>query len=131
MFWVGSFLSSALGLVVPGGILGLFLLLALLGTRLIKLTWIEPAAEFILALLPLLLLPAFVGAARDHTFWREIGLLYIGAIVASLFCFWICLGHFAQWLFRVFPPPADDPGPLTEAEQTRAAQEASEEEAMP
>lgn len=128
-YLAGTSLKSALGLIIPAGILGLFLLLALLGVRIIRLAWVEDAAAIALWLLPLWLLPAFVSVAEDKTFWRRDGLLFLGTVVLGLVVLWAFVGHVAQWLFATFPGDASDPGPLTDAEQRRAATDVADEEA--
>ena len=121
----GEVLRRALELKVPANMLGLFLLLALLGTGVVKLRWVESAAGALLGVLPLLFLPIFVGAAQDRHFWAERGLVFSAAILTGLLALWALVGHLAQWLFARFPGAGgnDDPGPLTEAEQARAAAE--------
>ena len=119
----GGVLRGALGLKVPANMLGLFLLLALLGTGVVKLRWVESAAGALLGVLPMLFLPIFVGAAQDRRFWVERGAVFSVAVLAGLLALWAVVGHLAQWLFARFPGAggSHDPGPLTEAEQRRAA----------
>ena len=120
-FLAGNALRAWLGLVVPGNILGLFLLLAALASGVVRLRWIEEAAGLLLWLLPLLFLPIFVGAAEDRHFWAERGVVYAGAVLAGLLGLWIFVGHLAQFLFRRAPESAHLPGPLTDAEVRTAA----------
>ncbi len=129
--FAGESIKGATGSVIPGSMLGLLLLLALLALGLVRLSWVEEASALLLWLLPLLLLPAFVGAAEDKIFWRERGAIVVGAALLSLLVLWGLIGHFAQWLFARTPEPADDPGPLTDLEQRRAACEAAEEDPAP
>lgn len=125
-FLTGQTLRTALGLIVPGNILGLFLLLGLLGTGIVRLAWIEEGAALLLWLLPLLFLPVFVGAAEDRSFWAERGIAFAGATLVGLLALWATVGHLAQWLFARLSaknPAHDAPGPLTDAEMTAAAAE--------
>lgn len=115
-FLAGETLRRALGLPIPGNMLGLFLLLALLGTGVVKLRWIETAAGALLWVLPLLFLPIFVGAAEDRRFWAERGGVFSVAIIAGVLALWAFVGHLAQRLFARFPNEAIDPHPLTDAE---------------
>lgn len=115
-FLAGEALRRALGLIIPGNMLGLFLLLALLGSGVVKLRWVEPAAGALLWVLPMLFLPIFVGAAEDRRFWVERGTVFSVAIVSGLLALWAFVGHLAQWLFARFPGGENDPGPLTDAE---------------
>ncbi len=130
-FVAGHALKLALGLIIPSGILGLLLLVGLLGAGVVRLAWIEHAAALFLSLLPFWLLPAFVSVAEDKHFWREGGLIFLGTVVFGLVVLWAFVGHLAQWIFARFPGDALEPGPLTEAEQLRAATDIAEEELAP
>lgn len=127
-FVAGQSIKLALGLIIPSGILGLLILLGLLGAGIVRITWVEEAAALFLWLLPFWLLPAFVSVAEDKHFWRDGGLLFLGAVVFGLLVLWAFVGHFAQWAFAKFPGDALEPGPLTEADQQRAAMEIADEE---
>ena len=116
-FLAGDALRGVLGLKVPGNMLGLFLLLALLGVGIVKLRHVEAAAGTLLGILPLLFVPLFVGAAQDRRFWAERGTIFAGAILVGLLALWAIVGHLAQWLFARSPGGTHDPGPWTETEQ--------------
>lgn len=118
-FLAGDALRGALGLKVPGNMLGLFLLLALLGVGAVKLRHVETAAGTLLGILPLLFVPLFVGAAEDRRFWVERGAVFAAAILFGLLALWALVGHLAQWLFARSPGGEHDPGPWTEVEQQR------------
>lgn len=122
-WWVGDLLRASLGLTIPGGILGLLLLLGLLGLGAVPIAWVERGATLLMRWLPLILLPAFVLATQDRTFLREHGLGYVTTMALTLLALWIFIGWFAQWLFRVFPGSTDEPGPLTDAERALAETE--------
>ncbi|MBS0659900.1 MAG: CidA/LrgA family protein [Verrucomicrobia bacterium] len=122
-WWLGDALRGWLGLVVPGGIVGLLLLLLLLGLRVVPIAWVERPAALLMKWLPLILLPSFVLATQDRTFLRTHGLAYVGTMVVTLLLLWVCIGWLAQLLFRAFPGPTDEPGPLTDAERALAESE--------
>lgn len=122
-WWLGDAVRSWLGLVVPGGILGLLLLLALLGLGVVPVAWVERPAAWLMKWLPLILLPAFVLATQDRTFLRTQGAAYLGTVAVTLGLLWIFIGWLAQLLFRAAPGPSDEPGPLTEAERALAESE--------
>lgn len=94
----GQWLKSALGLILPGNILGLFLLLALLLTGVVPLRWVEAAARLLLWLLPFLFLPVFILAMKDHAFWAVQGRALCGAVVIGTILLWAFVGHLAQRL---------------------------------
>lgn len=58
---LGSGLQTLFHLPLPGSVLGMVLLWAALGTGLIRLHWLEDAADGLLGILGLLFVPATVG----------------------------------------------------------------------
>lgn len=94
----GGWLKNALGLILPGNILGLFILLALLLTGAVPLRWVESAARLLLWLLPFLFLPIFILAMRDHAFWAVQGRALCGAVVLGTVLLWGFVGHLSQWM---------------------------------
>ena len=94
----GYWFKKILGLILPGNILGLFILLALLLTGVIPLKWVEAAARLLLWLLPFLFLPIFILAMKDHAFWAVQGRALSGAVVIGTLLLWAFVGHLAQWL---------------------------------
>ena len=58
---LGTSLTHALHLPLPGSVLGMLLMWIALGTRAIRLHWIEDAADGLLGILGLLFVPATVG----------------------------------------------------------------------
>ena len=103
----GNWLKGALGLILPGNILGLFLLLALLLTGVVPLRWVEAAARLLLWLLPFLFLPIFILAMKDRAFWAVQGRALSGAVVLGTLGLWVFVGHLSQWLLG----RAGDPRP--------------------
>ena len=59
--WLGELLSTGLNLPLPGSVIGMVLLLITLRFGLIKLTWVNEAAELLLKNLSMLFVPAGVG----------------------------------------------------------------------
>ncbi|RJF73128.1 MULTISPECIES: CidA/LrgA family protein [Deinococcus] len=89
---LGLGLTHLLHLPLPGSVLGLLLLWVALGTRLIRLHWIEDAADGLLAVLGLLFVPAtvgfidFLGAGTQWLVWLFVmtAALLVGAGSAAL-----------------------------------------------
>ena len=114
----GEFLKRGLDLILPGNILGLFLLLALLGARILPLRRVESAARWLLWLLPLLFMPIFTLALKDRGFWLTQGRAVAGAVAVGTLLLWAFVGHLAQWLLNpprngetTAPSAADDQPP--------------------
>ena len=89
-----------LGLILPGNILGLFLLLTLLGTGVLPVRWVADAARWLLWLLPLLFMPIFVYALHNRDFWVTDHGLFAGTVAAATLLLWMATGHIAQWMLR-------------------------------
>ncbi len=95
----GEWLKQQCNLVLPGNILGLFILLTLLLTGAVPLRWVESAARLLLWLLPFLFLPIFILAMRDQAFWAVQGRALCGATIIGMFLLWGFVGHLSQWRF--------------------------------
>ena len=63
---IGEFFNELLPLPVPAGVYGLFLLLLLLCTGLLKLDDIEATGNFLLDIMPILFIPASVGLIESY-----------------------------------------------------------------
>ena len=99
-FYSGSALKAMLHLIIPGNVLGLFLLLGLLGSGRVPLEWIEGASKWLLFLLPLLFVPIYVAAAADKELWARWGVLIVLTLVSAVALMWVVVGHLAQWLLK-------------------------------
>ena len=64
---IGEFLNAILPLPVPAGVYGLFLLLILLCTGLLKLEDIEATGNFLLDIMPILFIPVVMGVTGKVT----------------------------------------------------------------
>ena len=96
--FAGQGLKDAFALILPGNILGLFILLTLLFTGVVPLKWVEATARLLLWLLPFLFLPIFILAMKDHAFWAIQGRALCVAVVTGTVLLWAFVGHLAQSL---------------------------------
>lgn len=88
---LGEGLMRLLHWPLPGSVVGMVLLLLALGSRVVRLHWIEPAADGLLGILGLLFVPAtvgaiqFLGAGAEWGLWLLVMLagLLLGAGVAG------------------------------------------------
>lgn len=104
----GEAVKRAFGLILPGNMLGLFLLLALLGTGAVPLRWVEGMARWLLWLLPFLFMPIFVYALHNRDFWLADRGAFAGVVAVATVGLWAATGHLAQWILR--RPTAPAPG---------------------
>lgn len=99
-YLAGEWIKSRLGLIVPGNIIGLFIVLGLLLTGALPIRWVEGAAAWLLWFLPMLFLPIFVSSAEDKTFWRQNGFTFFAAAGVGVVFLWGLVGRLAQTLLR-------------------------------
>ena len=82
---IGEFLNTILPLPVPAGVYGLFLLLILLCTGLLKLEDIEATGNFLLDIMPILFIPASVGLIESYDEMKTILVpLIVTCLVSTL-----------------------------------------------
>ena len=86
---IGEFLNSILPLPVPAGVYGLFLLLILLCTGLLKLEDIEATGNFLLDIMPILFIPASVGLIESYD---EMKAILVPLIVTCLISTLVVMG---------------------------------------
>jgi holin-like protein len=97
-FLVADFAKRSLGLIIPGSVLGLFLLLGLLGARIVRVEWVEEAAKLLIFILPVCFVTLYVTAGADQELWRRWGLVIAGTLTLSVLLMWVFVGHLAQRL---------------------------------
>ncbi|ARD49502.1 CidA/LrgA family protein [Sporosarcina sp. P33] len=84
LFLTGEFLRTWLSIPLPGSIIGLLLLWALLAVKIVPLRWVEKGAYVFLSTLPLYLIPATVGVMDyGHVFAGKGSLLIVITIIST------------------------------------------------
>ncbi|GIP51463.1 MULTISPECIES: CidA/LrgA family protein [Paenibacillus] len=78
-----NFLAQWLHLPIPGSILGIIVLFTLLKTNIIKLTWIEQGANWLLAELLLFFIPAAVGVMKYIPLLEHDGVRILIVVISS------------------------------------------------
>ncbi|MBF0243926.1 MAG: CidA/LrgA family protein [Planctomycetes bacterium] len=99
----GETLSRLLGLPIPGNVLGMGLLLLGLMSGLIKIAWIEEAAELLLSNMALFFVPAGVGVMLYGDLIATEWLPICAATVLSTFVVMAVTGRLAQTLVTLEP----------------------------
>ncbi|QAY68440.1 CidA/LrgA family holin-like protein [Paenibacillus protaetiae] len=92
-----------LHLPVPGSIVGIGLLFALLKLRIIRLSWIDLGAKWLIAEMLLFFIPSTVGIVNYESLIQTSGLRLAFIIVASTMAVMLCTGFAAQWISRKRP----------------------------
>jgi len=99
--YLGSnWLVTAMGLPIPGNVVGVLLLFALLALGVVKLAWVELAADFLLKHLVFFFVPIAVGLMEWGGVFYDYGLILAVAIVVSAVLPLLAVGALSQRLFR-------------------------------
>jgi len=99
-FLAGDLAKRRLGLILPGSVLGLFLLLALLGSRIVRFAWVDEASRLLIFVLPTCFVTLYVMAGDNRVLWKEWGLVIAGTLTLTVILLWIFTGWLAQRLLR-------------------------------
>jgi holin-like protein len=78
-----NFIAKWLQLPIPGTILGIIVLFVLLKTNVIKLSWIEQGANWLLAELLLFFIPAAVGVMNYMSLLEQDGIRILLVVISS------------------------------------------------
>lgn len=93
-------LAELLHLPVPGSILGIIVIFALLKTNIIKLTWIERGANLLLAELLLFFIPSAVGIMKYIPLLESEGVRILVVVVSSTFIVMLSSGLIASQITK-------------------------------
>ena len=80
MCCLGEILANVLPFPIPASVYGLVLLLAALKTGLFKLEEVRAAGKFLIAIMPMLFIPAAVGVME---LWDDLGTKLIPCVIAT------------------------------------------------
>jgi holin-like protein len=83
--FVGEAISRFLAVPIPGSVIGMGLLLAALGSGLVRLAWVEEGADLLLAHLALFFIPAGVGVMVHLDLLKAQWLPVVVSMVLSTF----------------------------------------------
>lgn len=84
--WVGEWMSETLPLPVPAGVYGLFLMLILFCTGVLRVEQVEEAGNFLLDIMPVLFVPAAVGLMESYEqIQRVLAPMMVICVVSTLF----------------------------------------------
>ncbi|MFD3446498.1 CidA/LrgA family holin-like protein [Microbacteriaceae bacterium 4G12] len=98
VYFFGSCIQQILHLALPGSLIGLFLLFALLGLKVLPISWFERGGETLVVITPFLLLPSTVGLMNYGSFLLHQGVTLFITIIISTFLIIVFAGHTGQYL---------------------------------
>jgi len=85
-------------LPVPGSIVGIAILFALLKSGIVRLRWIERGSKWLLAEMLLFFIPATVGIMKYTSLIAHSGLIIAATIACSTIAVMLCSGLIGQWV---------------------------------
>ncbi|WP_243525125.1 CidA/LrgA family holin-like protein [Bacillus pseudomycoides] len=97
-YMMGTWVQEILNIPIPGSLIGMFLLLVLLGLKVLSVKWFDLGAETLVAIMPFLLIPPTIGLMNYGSFFMTKGISLFITIVASTFLIIIVAGHTGQYL---------------------------------
>lgn len=100
IFLVGNGIQHYFNLFIPGSVIGMVLLFALLMTGVIKASWIEEGSRIIINHLALFFIPATVGVMNYFGLFAGKGFLLVIIVLLSTVMVIVTGGHVSQALMR-------------------------------
>lgn len=100
MSFLGEVLHALIPLPIPASIYGLVLMLVCLGTKVIKLSQVKIAADFLIDIMPPMFIPAAVGIVVVWADLQEILVPVLVITVVSTIVVMVCTGKVSQAVIR-------------------------------
>ena len=100
MSFFGEVLYALIPLPIPASIYGLVLMLVCLGTKVIKLSQVKIAADFLIDIMPPMFIPAAVGIIAAWADLQEILVPVLVITVVSTIVVMVCTGKVSQAVIR-------------------------------
>ena len=97
---VGDFISQSFNLKIPGSIIGLILLFILLELKIVKLSWVELGAGWLLAELLLFFIPSAVGIIQYKDLMMDNGYKMVLVIIVSLIVVMTAGGTISEFIIN-------------------------------
>ena len=94
--FVGELLYALLPLPIPASIYGLIVMLICLGTKVVKLSQVKIAADFLIDIMPPMFIPSAVGLITVWADLKEIVVPVMMIIVITTIFVMICTGKVSQ-----------------------------------
>ena len=83
LYRIGEWISSAFDLFLPGSVIGMILLIALLFTRVMRLEWVGDGAGFMVKHLPFFFIPSTLGIMQYYGIFAGKGFLLVIIVLVS------------------------------------------------
>jgi holin-like protein len=100
IFQFGNWVQRTFHLFIPGSVIGMIVLLLLLSTKLVRMSWIEEGANYIITNLAFFFIPVTVGIIEYYHLFMGKGFLLIVIVLVSTIFVMGGSGYVSQWLIR-------------------------------
>ncbi|MDR6231756.1 holin-like protein [Pseudomonas sp. SORGH_AS199] len=97
---VGTWLATSFALPVPGGVVGLAMLLVLLAARIVEPDWLQGGVRLLLGEMLLFFIPALLSLLDYGPLLRQEGVRILLAILLSTVLTMIATACTVDWMFR-------------------------------
>lgn len=99
--WVaGQWVVEVLMLPIPGGVVGMAALFALLATRIVRPKWVEAGADLLIRHLQLFFIPAVLAILSYPLLFGPLGLKILISLIIGVFVVMASVGLAVQWMMR-------------------------------
>ncbi len=98
--FIGEILNRLIPLPVPASIYGFVILFLCLELKVIKLHQVKDVGSFLLAVMPVTLVPPSVGFMAAFPIMKQYGLQFIAIALITTFGVMVVTGHVAQFVVR-------------------------------
>jgi holin-like protein len=95
---LGNWIQHTFQLLIPGSVIGMIILFLLLLLKIIKLSWIDEGAKFMVRHLTLFFIPATVGIIDYLDLFLGKGILLFFIVIISTIFVMVSSGWISQWL---------------------------------
>lgn len=96
MYYIGTWIQQYFGLFIPGSVIGLILMFILLLTGIVRTTWIEDGARFMMNHLVLFFIPTTVGILDYYYLFVGKGIFLVLITMVSTFFVMACSGFVSE-----------------------------------
>ncbi|GAB7262140.1 CidA/LrgA family protein [Dickeya ananatis] len=103
--FIGNAISALLPITIPGSILGMLVLFALLASQILPSRWVKPGCQLLIRYMALLFVPIGVGVMNYYGVVRDqFGPIVVSCLV-STFVVMTVVGYTTQMMHRDWVPP--------------------------
>ncbi|CNI18541.1 CidA/LrgA family protein [Yersinia pekkanenii] len=98
--WAGKALSLLLPMSIPGSIIGMLILFALLASQILPSSWVKPSCQLLTRYMALLFVPIGVGVMQYYDqLTKQLGPIVVSCFVSTVIVM-VVVGYSSQYMHR-------------------------------